>query len=241
MWIVRLALRRPYTFAVVALLLMILGPLAIVNTPVDIFPNINIPVVTIVWNYTGFSPDQMASRIVTLSERSLTTTVNDIEHIESNSLNGIAVMKVYFQPGVNIGNAVAQITAVAQTQLRQLPARHHAASGHSVQRFQRAHHSAWPLRPGPLGTAAERPRPQFHSHPARHRPGRWHSLSLRRQAAPGPGRPQSARAPVQRPLARRRSQRHRRAEPHPAFGDHEDRPLRVPAGNQQRALDHCRA
>ena len=121
MWIVRLALRRPYTFAVVALLLMILGPLAIVNMPVDIFPNINIPVVTMLWSYTGFSPEQMASRIVTLSERSLTTTVNDIEHTESNSLNGIAVVKIFFQPGVNIGNAVAQVTAIAQAQLRQLP------------------------------------------------------------------------------------------------------------------------
>jgi multidrug efflux pump subunit AcrB len=121
MWIVRLALRRPYTFAVVALLLMVLGPLAIVNMPVDIFPNIDIPVVTMLWNYAGFSPEQMASRIVTLSERSLTTTVNDIEHTESNSLNGIAVVKIFFQPGVNIGNAVAQVTAIAQAQLRQLP------------------------------------------------------------------------------------------------------------------------
>ncbi len=121
MWIVRLALRRPYTFAVVALLLMVLGPLAIVNMPVDIFPNINIPVVTMLWNYQGFSPEQMANRIVTLSERSLTTTVNDIEHTESNSLYGIAVVKIYFQPGVNIGNAVAQVTSIAQAQLRQLP------------------------------------------------------------------------------------------------------------------------
>ena len=121
MWIVRLALRRPYTFVVVALLLMILGPLAVLNTPTDIFPNINIPVVSIIWQYSGLSPDQMANRIIYQSERSLTTTVNDIEHIESNSMNGIGVIKVFFQPGVNIGNAVAQITAVAQTQLRQLP------------------------------------------------------------------------------------------------------------------------
>ena len=121
MWIVRLALRRPYTFAVVALLLMVLGPLAILEMPVDIFPNINIPVVTMLWNYQGFSPTQMANRIVTLSERSLTTTVNDIEHIESTSLNGIAVVKIYFQPGVNIANAVAQVTAIGQTQLRQMP------------------------------------------------------------------------------------------------------------------------
>ena len=121
MWIVRLALRRPYTFAVLALLLMILGPLAVLNTPTDIFPNINIPVVSIIWQYTGLSPEQMANRIIYQSERSLTTTVNDIEHIESNSLNGIGVIKVFFQPKVNIGNAVAQITAIAQTQLRQLP------------------------------------------------------------------------------------------------------------------------
>ncbi|MGB9032240.1 MAG: efflux RND transporter permease subunit [Acidobacteriaceae bacterium] len=121
MWIVRLALRRPYTFAVVALLLMVLGPLAIVNMPVDIFPNINIPVVSIIWQYQGFSPEQMADRIVTLSERSLTTTVNDIEHIESMSVNSRSIIKVFFQPGVNIGNAVAQITAIAQTQIHQLP------------------------------------------------------------------------------------------------------------------------
>jgi multidrug efflux pump subunit AcrB len=121
MWIVRLALRRPYTFVVFSILLLILGPISVLNTPTDIFPNINIPVVSIVWNYTGFSPSDMANRIVTLSERTLTTTVNDIEHIESQSLNGVAVIKVYFQPRVQIGTAVAQLTAVAQTSLRTLP------------------------------------------------------------------------------------------------------------------------
>ncbi|HZD50476.1 MAG TPA: efflux RND transporter permease subunit, partial [Silvibacterium sp.] len=113
MWIVRLALRRPYTFAVMALLLMILGPLAVLNTPTDIFPNINIPVVSIIWQYSGFSPDQMANRIIYQSERSLITTVKDIEHIESNSMYGIGVIKIFFQPKVNIGNAVAQVTAIA--------------------------------------------------------------------------------------------------------------------------------
>jgi multidrug efflux pump subunit AcrB len=121
MWIVRLALRRPYTFAVLALVLLILGPLVALTTPTDIFPNINIPVVAMVWQYTGLSPEQMANRIVVLSERSLTTTVNNIEHIESQSLNGIAVVKIFFQPKVNIASAVAQVTAIAQTQLRQLP------------------------------------------------------------------------------------------------------------------------
>jgi len=121
MWIVRLALRRPYTFVVFSILLLILGPISILNTPTDIFPNINIPVVSIVWNYTGFSPSDMSNRIVTITERTLTTTVNDIEHIESQSLNGVAVVKVYFQPKVQIANAVAQLTAVSQTALRTLP------------------------------------------------------------------------------------------------------------------------
>jgi multidrug efflux pump subunit AcrB len=122
MWIVRLALRRPYTFVVFALLILILGVFSIETMPTDIFPNIDIPVVTVVWNFNGLSADQMANRIVTNSERGMTTTVSDIEHIESQSLNGIAIIKIFFQPHVNIGNAVAQVTAVSQVQLRSLPA-----------------------------------------------------------------------------------------------------------------------
>jgi len=121
MWIVRLALRRPYTFVVMSLLLFILGPVVILRMPVDIFPNIDIPVVSIVWNYAGLSPQQLSDRIVIQFERSLTTTVNDIEHTESQTLNGVSVVKVYFRPGVNISQAVAQITAIAQTGLRQYP------------------------------------------------------------------------------------------------------------------------
>src|SRR3954469_23155962 len=121
MWIVRLALRRPYTFIVLAIAILILGSLAIVRTPTDIFPNINLPVVSIIWNYTGLSPEEMANRIVSITERSLTTTVDDIQHIESQSLRGVAVVKVFFQPGAHIERAIAQVTAVSQTQLRQLP------------------------------------------------------------------------------------------------------------------------
>src|SRR5271169_3727067 len=121
MWIVRLALRRPYTFVVVSLLLLILGPIVILRTPTDIFPNINIPVVSIVWNYTGLNPDDMSNRIVFQTERALTTLVDDIAHIESQSLNGVAVVKVFFQPGADITKAIAQVTAISQTQLRQLP------------------------------------------------------------------------------------------------------------------------
>ncbi len=124
MWIVKLALNRPYTFLVAALLILLLSPVAlfVLKMPVDIFPNINIPVVSIIWNYTGFSPQAMEQHIVTITERALTTTVNDIDHIESQSLNGIAVVKVYFHPSVKIDMAVAQVTAISQTQLRQLPA-----------------------------------------------------------------------------------------------------------------------
>jgi multidrug efflux pump subunit AcrB len=121
MWIVRLALRRPYTFVVAALVILILGPIVIFRTPTDIFPNINIPVVSIIWNYSGLSAEDMSNRILNLTERSLTTTVDDIEHIESQSLNGIAVVKVFFQPKANINRAIAQVTAISQTQLRQLP------------------------------------------------------------------------------------------------------------------------
>ncbi len=122
MWIVALALRRPYTFVVMALLIVILTPITILRTPVDIFPDINIPVISVVWNFTGMSPSEMADRIVTNSERGFTVTVNDIEHQESQSLNGIAVIKIFFRPGVNIPMAMTQVTGMCQTVLRGLPA-----------------------------------------------------------------------------------------------------------------------
>lgn len=121
MWIVRLALRRPYTFAVLALLLMILGPIAVLRMPTDVFPDIDIPVIAMVWHYNGLSPEEMANRITTRSERSITTVVNDVQHIESESMNGIAIIKIYFQPNVDIGSAVAQVTAIGQAQVGQLP------------------------------------------------------------------------------------------------------------------------
>jgi CzcA family heavy metal efflux pump len=121
MWIVALALRRPYTFIVMAMLLLILGPIVIYRTPTDIFPDINIPVISIVWNYQGLSPKEMSNRIVTITERGLTTLVNDIDHIESQSMSGIGVVKVYFRPNANIQIALSQVTAISQTALRQLP------------------------------------------------------------------------------------------------------------------------
>jgi multidrug efflux pump subunit AcrB len=119
--LVRIALRRPYTFVVLALFILIIGPLAALRTPVDIFPDIRIPVIAIVWQYTGLQPADMAGRITTQSERALTTTVNDIEHIEATSYNGLGIIKVFFQPNADIRLANAQITAVSQTQLKQMP------------------------------------------------------------------------------------------------------------------------
>ena len=122
MWIVALALRRPYTFVVMALLIIILTPITILRTPVDIFPDINIPVISVVWNYAGLDPGEMADRIVTNSERGFTVTVNDVEHMESQSLSGMAVIKIFFRPGVNISMAMTQVTGMCQTVLRGLPA-----------------------------------------------------------------------------------------------------------------------
>jgi len=119
--LVRIALNRPYTFVVLALLLLIIGPLAAMRTPVDIFPDIRIPVIGVIWQYTGLPPDQMAGRIVTQYQRSLTTTVNDIEHITSNSYNGVGIVKIFFQPNADIRTANAQVTAVSQTVLKQMP------------------------------------------------------------------------------------------------------------------------
>ncbi len=121
MWIVALALRRPYTFIVMALLILILTPVVLLRTATDIFPDINIPVISIVWNYQGLSPKDMSDRITSVTERGLTTLVNDIEHIESQSLNGVAVVKIFFRPSANIQTALAQVTAISQTGIRFLP------------------------------------------------------------------------------------------------------------------------
>jgi CzcA family heavy metal efflux pump len=121
MWIVRIALGRPYTFVVLALLILIVGPLAAMRTPTDIFPNIGVPVIGVAFQYAGLSPDDMAGRIITPYERVLTTTVNNIEHIESSSLPGMGIVKIYFQPNADIRTATAQVTSISQTVLKQMP------------------------------------------------------------------------------------------------------------------------
>src|ERR1700730_1505061 len=122
MWIVRLALARPYTFIVLALVLILISPVILLRTPVDIFPNINIPVISVIWTYSGLAPAEMSTRIVSIFERSLTTSVNNIEHIESQSLNGVAVVKVFLQPTANVEGAISEVIAEAQVGLKQFPA-----------------------------------------------------------------------------------------------------------------------
>lgn len=121
MWLVRLALRRPYTFVIIALLIFIFGVSSILTTPVDILPNINIPMVSVIWTYNGLEADDMSKRIVGICERALSTTGNNIKSTESQSYYGVGVIKVSFQPNVQIDLAIAQVTALSQSILRQLP------------------------------------------------------------------------------------------------------------------------
>src|SRR6201997_2057195 len=121
MWIVRLALRRTYTFVVAALLIGVLGLVSIYRSSTDIFPNIDVPVVTVVWQYAGMPADEIETRIMLINERVLTASVNDIEHIESQSLDGVGVIRIYFYPGANVAEAETQVTATCQTLLKIMP------------------------------------------------------------------------------------------------------------------------
>ena len=121
MWIVRVALNRPYTFVVMALVIVLITPIVLQHTPVDIFPNIDIPVISVAWNYAGLSPQQMEDRIVSNYERYLTTAVDGIEHIESQTVGGRSVIKIFFQPGVNVPLAMTEISATSQSTIRSLP------------------------------------------------------------------------------------------------------------------------
>src|SRR5256885_9724591 len=144
MWIVRLALRRPYTFVVVALLIAVMGIVSIVTMQTDIFPGFNIPVVSVIWSYGGLSPTEMQDRITTIVERAMTTTVSDIEHIESQSLRGTSVITIYFQPGADVNAAVAEGTAICQTLIKPLPA---GGTPPPLHPFKAAHAPVVQLRP----------------------------------------------------------------------------------------------
>src|SRR5262245_29898611 len=121
MWLVRIALQHPYTFVVMSLLIIITGIASLVKMPTDIFPDIDIPVISVAFNYGCLNPQEMERRIVSNYERALTTTVNDIEHVESQTLAGVSVIKIFFQPGAKVDAATAQVTAISQTVIRQMP------------------------------------------------------------------------------------------------------------------------
>ena len=216
--LVRIALSRPYTFVVLALLILILGPLAALRTPVDIFPDIRIPVISVVWQYTGLPPDDMSGRITTPFQRALTTTVNDIEHIEANSYTGIGIIKIFFQPYADIRTANAQVTAISQTLIKAMP------PGATPPLILNYNASTVPILFVALSgrrvhrAAPRRHRHQSGAHAAGDGAGRGHCLAVRRQAAPDPDRPRSGRVAGPRPVRPGRRQRARRAEP-----DHADR------------------
>ena len=210
MWIVRVALDRPYTFIVLALLILILSPLVILGTPTDIFPNINIPVVAVVWTYTGLNPEEMEGRITTRYERSLTTLVDNIQHIESTSYNGLGA-------GQDLSAAERQPRHRQRAgdrrrrrlMLRQMP------PGTQPPEILNFSASSVPILqlglsgPGHVGAGTQRPRPELPAHPAGHRAGRGDPLSVRRQAARDDDQSQSAAAAGKGTFARRRAERGR--------------------------------
>ena len=172
MWIVRVALDRPYTFMVLALLILILSPLVILETPTDIFPDIDIPVIAVAWTYTGLNPEEMEGRLTTVYERSLTTLVDNIQHIESTSYDGIAMVKIYLQPNASLDTANAQVTAASQQLLRQMP------PGTQPPQILNYSASSVPILQlglsgsGHVGAGAERHRPELPANPTGHGAGR---------------------------------------------------------------------
>ena len=225
--IVKLALRRPYTFIVMALLIMIFGVASALRTPTDIFPNINIPVISVVFSYTGLPPDDMAGRIVTFYERSLTTSVNDIEHIESQSIPNYGIIKIFFQPTVNINAALAEVSAMSQTVLKQMPAGITpplilSFNASSVPILQLALSSDKLSETTLFDQATSFIRPQLASVAGAAIP-----FALWRQGPAGAGRPQPAGAAHLRHLRERRRQRLVDPEPDHPGGDAEDRHVRI--------------
>ena len=234
MWIVRLALRRPYTFVVAALVLLLLTPFVLLRTPTDIFPSINIPVVSIVWQYGGLNAQEIEQRILYSHERMLSVLVDNIEHIESTAYNGIGVIKVFLREGTSVDGGVAQMTAIAQTILRQLPPGttppliiRYSASTVPILQYSIAARSS-PSRSCRHGVQPGPRRPG-------HRAGRVHALALRRQDARRLGGPRPAGAQGEEPGAAGRGQRAQRAEPHPAQRHRQNRRHRIRRRAQRAA------
>ena len=236
MWIVRLALRRPYTFVVMAVLIAILGGVAIATMPVDIFPYIDIPVVSIVWQYNGLSPEEMESRIVTNFERALTSNVIGIEHIESQSHQSVSVVRVYFHPNVQVDLALAQIVTQCQVQVRNMPPgtfppqvlKYDAASVPILQLGL----SSKTLKEQEIFDLAQ----QLHPDAARDRAGRQRFLSVWRQEPPDHGGPEPRRAVREAAFADRCLERPEPAEPDSAGGHREVRRNRISGPPEQQPV-----
>ena len=233
--LVRVALTRPYTFVVLALLILIVGPLSAMRTPTDIFPEIRIPVIAVVWQYTGLPPDQMSGRVMLQFQRGLTTTVNDIEHIEGTSYTGIGIVKVFFQPGTDIRTANAQVTAISQTVLKQMPPNitpplilNYNAS--TVPIIQLALAGKGLSEQEVFDIAINTVRTPLVTVPGAAIPFPFGGKSRQIQIDLDPARHAGAR-----PFGQRRRQRARRPEPDHAGRHAEDRQLRVRHPAQQRA------
>ncbi len=155
MWIVRLALNRPYTFIVLALLILLLSPAVILRTPTDIFPNINIPVISVAWTYTGLNPEDIEARLTTPYEKALTTLVDNIQHIESTSYNGVSVVKIYLQPGASLDTGKRSGSSRRSVFAAEPAARNPAARDHQFQRFERSHSATRALRKGNVRAGAQ--------------------------------------------------------------------------------------
>ena len=226
MWIVNIALKRPYTFIVMALLILLVSPLVIMRTPTDIFPNVNIPVIAALWNYQGLSAEEMEERIASPYERSLTTVVTDIDHIESQTVNGRSITKVYFHPGTRADMAMAQMTAVAQNSIHQMPPGYQPPfmlvySASSVPILQLAL-SGQGLSEQQLFDL----RRQFHPDAAGHRSGRGNPV-------PYGGKQRQVMVDLHPPspsegfIASRPGQRDRHSKPDPAHRHFQNRPIRI--------------
>ncbi len=232
MWIVRIALDRPYTFVVLALLILILSPLVILRTPTDIFPNINIPVIAVVWTYTGLNAEEMEGRLTTSYERSLTTLVDNIQHIELTSYNGLALVKIFLQPGASLDTANAQVTAASQLLLRQMP------PGTEPPEILNYSASSVPILQ--LGLSGDNLSEQqlndlglnFLRTQLVTVPGADDSVSIRRQAASGHHRLQSVAVAGKGIVADRRAERGGRSRPGGAVRHGQDLAVRIRRADQ---------
>ncbi len=240
MWIVRLALRRPYTFVVAAILILILGVVSILRTPTDIFPNIDIPVVSVLWTYNGLSPEEMSGRIVYQYERALTTTVNDIEHIESQCWNGRAIVKIFLQPGANIADRRRAGHFDFECRHPQHASWNYTAAGLAVQRILCAHLAAGAFRCGFDRTAAGGSGHELSADLSGNHPWRCCSQPLRRQAAASGSGPEPSGAAIEGPGAARRGECPQRSKPDSSRRHRKDRIVRIPGGYERSDADRGR-